>query len=101
MDNSFKDREQGMEAKFAHDLEVEFRIHAHRDRLFAAWVADQMSDSAPPDYADTLLEFAFGRAQGDLIAKALQDLHNHGIALADTKIQKAYDQCGAQAETEA
>jgi hypothetical protein len=101
MTNSFNDREHGMEAKFAHDQEVEFRIHAHRDRLFAAWVADQMSDSAPPDYADTLLEFAFGRAPGDLIARALQDLRNHGIALADTKIQKAYDQCGAQAETTA
>lgn len=100
MGNSFEDRERQFEAKFAHDQDRMFKIHAHRNKLFAAWVADQMGDGAPPDYTETMLEFAFGRTQDDMIAKALQDLHNHGVALVDIKIRKAFAQCEDQARLE-
>jgi len=100
MNDSFYDRESQFEAKFAHDEELKFKILAHRSRLFAAWVADQMGESAPPDYADGFVAFALGRSAEALIEQARSDLHDHGIALADTKLAKAFEQAASQAETE-
>jgi hypothetical protein len=97
MEDSFRDRESQFEAKFAHDEELKFKVEVHRNKLFAAWVADQMGDGASPEYADTLLEFAFGRKPADLVAKAQADLHAAGIALADIKLRKAFEQCEEQA----
>lgn len=98
MDDAFATRERQFEAKFAHDEALKFRILAHRSRLFAAWVADQMGDGAPPEYADSFREFALGRTPAELIAKAARDLHNHGIALADTKLRKAFQQIDDRAQ---
>ncbi|HTJ63273.1 MAG TPA: ATPase inhibitor subunit zeta [Alphaproteobacteria bacterium] len=98
MNDSFNERESQFEAKFAHDEELKFKIIAHRSRLFAAWVADQMGESAPPDYADGFVAFALGRSAEALIEQARNDLHDHGIALADTKLSKAFEQAEQQAE---
>ena len=100
MEGSFEDRERQFEAKFAHDQEIRFKVGAHRDKLFASWVVDQLGDSAPPEYAETLLEFAFGRKPEDLIARVNTDLHDHGVALADTRIRRAYEMCADQARDE-
>ena len=97
MDGSFEERERQFEAKFAHDQEIKFKVGAHRDKLFAGWAADQLGDSAPPEYAETLLEFAFGRKSDDLIDRVKSDLHDHGVALADTKVRRAYEMCTDQA----
>ncbi len=97
MEELFHKREHDFEAKFAHDLELKFKIEAHRNTLFAAWVADQMGDGAMVDYADTLLEYAFGRRTADMISRARSDLTAAGVALADTKIVKAFERCEQQA----
>ncbi len=39
MSDSFKDREKGFENKFAHDLELQFRANARRNRLLGHWAA--------------------------------------------------------------
>lgn len=39
---TFDERERAFEAKFAHDQELQFRLTARRDKLFAQWVADQL-----------------------------------------------------------
>jgi hypothetical protein len=100
MDNIFATRERQFEAKFAHDEAIKFRIRAHRDGLFAAWVVDQMGDAAPPDYAESFVEFAPGHTAAELIAKAWRDLHNNGIAMADTKLRKAFEQFDDQAQAD-
>jgi hypothetical protein len=100
MEGSFEDRERQFEAKFAHDQDIKLKVHAHRDKLFAHWAADQLGDGAPPEYADTLLEFAFGRKPEDLIDKVLRDLHDHGVAVADTKVRRAFNMCTDQARDE-
>jgi hypothetical protein len=97
MEDSFKNREHQFEAKFAHDQELEFKMRAHRNHLFASWVTDQMGDGAPPDYAEALMEFALNCEPAALIERARLDLHDHGLALADIKIRKAFEQCEAQA----
>ncbi|MBP7241175.1 DUF1476 domain-containing protein [Amaricoccus sp.] len=39
MSDSFKDREKGFENQFAHDLELQFRANARRNRLLGHWAA--------------------------------------------------------------
>jgi hypothetical protein len=98
MEDSFRKRETQFEAKFAHDEELKFRAVAHRNKLFAAWVIDQMGEAAPPDYADALAGFAFGRNAGDIVARATHDLQARGVAMADVKLWKALEHCQAEAE---
>ena len=43
---TFDDRERAEEAKFAHDEEMMFRIHARRNRLLGQWAAERMGLSA-------------------------------------------------------
>ena len=100
MEESFKDREHQFEAKFAHDEELRFKIIAHRNKLFAAWAAGQIGAAAPAGYADTLLQFAFGRSASDLIHQALHDLQSHGVAITDGKLHKAFDLLNLRSETE-
>jgi len=100
MEGSFEDRERQFEARFAHDQEIKFKVQSHRDKLFAGWAVDQLGDGAPPEYADTLLEFAFGRKPEDLIERVMKDLHDHGVALADTKVRRAFEMCTDQARDE-
>jgi hypothetical protein len=100
MDDSFTERERQFEAKFAHDEALKFKIVAHRNRLFAAWIVDQMGDGASPDYAECFIAHALGRSPEALIERAQQDLHDHGVALADIKLRKAFAQMADQAQAE-
>ena len=97
---SFDDRERQFEAKYAHDQEILFKVRIHRDRLFAAWAADQFGDGGTPDYAEGLTAFAFNRQPDEIIEKVIRDLHDHGIAVIDTKVRKAFEQSSEQARTE-
>ena len=42
MPTTLQDREQGFEAKFAHDEEARFLTGARRDKLFAHWAAKEL-----------------------------------------------------------
>jgi hypothetical protein len=100
MSDSFKDREQQAEARFAHDEEVAFKIRAHRNALFAAWVVEQMGAGAPSDYAQTLRDFALDHAAPAIVERARQDLENRGLVVSDIRLQKAFEHCEAQARTD-
>ena len=93
MADQFKERETQFEAKFAHDEELKFKAIAHRNRHFAAWVAQQMGSAAPASYAETLREYAFGRNPADLIARALQDLKDKGVTVSEVKAWRTLQQC--------
>jgi len=43
---TFDEREQGFEAGFAHDQEVEFRAHMRRDKLLGLWAGERMGLTA-------------------------------------------------------
>ena len=42
MNEGFKDREKGYEAKYQHDQEMLFKITARRNKLLGLWAAEQM-----------------------------------------------------------
>ncbi len=100
MEHSFTTREQQFEAKFAHDEALKFKITAHRNKLFAGWLVDQMGAAAPSGYAASFLEFAMARSPSALIEKAQQDLHGHGVTVTDSKLHKVFEEIHDRAEAE-
>jgi len=44
--SSFNDRERGFEAKYSFDLEQNFRIETHLNKMLINWAAQQMGKSA-------------------------------------------------------
>ena len=73
----FKDRERAEEAKFAHDEEMHFRIHARRNRLLGQWAAERMGLSAveAEAYAKSVVQADFEEAgDDDVVRKLVADL---------------------------
>jgi hypothetical protein len=79
---TFDKREEGFEAKFAHDEELRFLSIARRNKLLGAWVADlcDLKGAEVGAYAATLIEPDFlGKKDERLILKIIADLKAHGI----------------------
>ena len=89
---SFEDRERGEEAKFAHDEEMLFRIHARRNRLLGQWAAERMGLSAveAEAYAKSVVQADFEEAgDEDVIRKLLGDLIAAGIDASEGEVRTA------------
>jgi hypothetical protein len=97
MRDAFHDRETQLEAKFAHDEETRFKIEARRDKLFAEWAADRMSQVSAADYSRELLEFALGKTVDEIVAKVAADLAGHGVTAIDSQVRHAFAASEAQA----
>ena len=82
---TFDAREAAFEAKFAHDADTEFRLHARRDKLVGLWAAEKLglSGKAAGDYAAALV-MSDVAATGDatIVAQLIADLAPHGIDAA-------------------
>lgn len=74
---TFDEREQGFEAKFAHDAELTFRVEARRNRLLGLWAADLLglTGAEAADYATGVVKADF-EEQGheDVLRKVIADL---------------------------
>lgn len=90
----FKDRERAEEAKYAHDEEMHFRVHARRNRLLGQWAAEQMGLSAVETeaYAKAVVQADFEEAgDEDVIRKLLGDLVSAGIDVSEADVRTALD----------
>ena len=100
---TFDKREQGFEAKFAHDEELVFRATARSNKLLGLWAAGQLglSGDAAAAYATALvtdhlqnqsMDAVVDRVSGDLAAK--------GVAREQVaqKLQECLHQALAQLE---
>jgi hypothetical protein len=90
----FNDRERAEEAKFAHDEEMQFRIHARRNRLLGAWAAEKMGLSAveAEGYAKSVVQADFEESSDeDVIRKLLGDLISAGVEVSEGDIRIALD----------
>jgi hypothetical protein len=80
---TFDKREEGFEAKFAHDEELRFLALARRNKLLGAWAAGLLGkEGAEADaYAATLVAADLLGAKDDrLVLKVVADLKAQGIA---------------------
>ncbi|MFM5954893.1 MAG: DUF1476 domain-containing protein [Novosphingobium sp.] len=90
----FNDRERAEEAKFAHDEEMHFRIHARRNRLLGQWAAEKMglSQVEAEGYAKSVVQADFEEAgDEDVIRKLLGDLVSAGLDISETDVRAALD----------
>jgi hypothetical protein len=97
---TFDRREEGFEAKFAHDAEVKFKAEARRNRLLGLWVAEQLglSGEAANDYARAVVAAEFGEGRdADVVAEVLADLAAKGIAVTEAQLRVKMDSLMAQA----
>ncbi len=91
---TFQDRERAEEAKFAHDEEMLFRIHARRNRLLGQWAAERMGLSAveAEAYAKSVVQSDFEEAgDEDVIRKLLGDLIAAGVDASEGEVRAALD----------
>jgi hypothetical protein len=89
--SAFDDRERALESKFKHDKDIEFRVHARRNRLLGLWAARLMR--LPPSeidaYAKTLVMTEIDQHGSDaVIRKLLSDFADRGIDMSEHRIRR-------------
>ncbi len=75
--DSFKERQQAFEAKFAHDAEMQFRAVARRNKRLGLWAAGLLDKSGKEaeDYAMEVIRADFEEAgHEDVFRKVADDL---------------------------
>ena len=91
---SFQDREKAEEAKFAHDEEMLFRIHARRNRLLGQWAAERMglSGAETEAYAKGVVQADFeDSGDEDVVRKLLGDLIAAGVDASEGEVRAALE----------
>lgn len=91
---TFNDRERAEEAKFAHDEELMFRIHARRNRLLGQWAAERMGLSAveADAYAKSVVQADFEESgDEDVVRKLLGDMVAAGVGATEAEVRAALD----------
>jgi hypothetical protein len=90
--STIREREQAFEAQYKLDEEQNFKIRARRDRLFGAWIAEQLglTGEVAEKYAIDAAKLDL-EAPGDdnLIEKIKSDLDDAGKNISDEELLDA------------
>ncbi|MES2289712.1 MAG: DUF1476 domain-containing protein [Pseudomonadota bacterium] len=89
---SFDDRERAFETKFARDEDMQFRIHARRNKLVGQWAAGLMglTPEETTAYATSVVQADFEEAgDDDVIRKLIGDLTGAQIDIDEAAIRQA------------
>jgi hypothetical protein len=90
--SQFDERDRSLEAQFAHDDDMLFRILARRNRLLGEWAAGLMGLSEPEAeaYSKDLVRADFEGGGGkDVTLKLLGDLTAAGVEIDEERIREA------------
>src|ERR1700676_4226372 len=97
---TFDKREEGFEAKFAHDEELRFKAEARRNKLLGLWAAEKLgwAGEAAKEYARSVVAAEFGEGHdADVVRKVMDDLAAKGVAITEAQIRTKMDELTAQA----
>ncbi len=97
---SFEDRKNAFENRFAHDLEMQFRAEARRNRLLGLWAAEKMGkgDDDAAAYAREVVKADFEEAgDEDVFRKLSSDL---GELASEAEIRDRMIQLMARAKAQ-
>ena len=97
---TFDEREQGYEAKFAHEQDVEFKTSARRNRLLGLWAAGLMGLQKQhlEDYAKAVVKSDFEQpGDDDVLRKVFEDLKGAGVAIGERDVRLKMDELMALA----
>ncbi|TPQ37930.1 DUF1476 domain-containing protein [Bradyrhizobium guangdongense] len=100
---TFDKREQGFEAKFAHDEELMFKVMARSTKLLGMWAAAQLGlgGGAAATYATELVTTNLeSQTSDDIIRKVASDLAGKGVPTEQVaqKLQECQHQALQQLE---
>ena len=98
--SAFDDREKALEAQFARDQEVQFRITARRNRLVGEWAAARMglTPEETDAYAKAVVQADFEEAgDEDVIRKLAGDLTAANVEISDAEIRSVLNDKTAEA----
>ena len=97
---SFDDRERAFESMYARDQEMQFKIHARRNRLLGQWAAKKMglTEAEADAYAKDVIRADFEEAgDEDVVRKLLGDLTAAGVEVDEDTIRLALDHKSVEA----
>ena len=97
---TFDEREQGFEAKFAHDQDLEFKAGARRNRLLGLWAGELMGLGSPAleDYAKAVVKSDFEQpGEEDVLRKVFGDLKGSGVQISEGDVRVKMDELSAVA----
>lgn len=103
MSGLFDERKKGHEARFAHDMEMEFRVNARRNRLIGEWAAAKLglTEAETESYAKAVIQADFEEVgDADVIGKLMGDLLKGGIEISEIEIREALSRCEAKARAQ-
>ncbi|MGH6787104.1 MAG: DUF1476 domain-containing protein [Novosphingobium sp.] len=89
---TFDDRERAHENMYARDEEMQFRVHARRNRLLGQWAAELMGLTAAETdaYAKSVVQADFEEVgDEDVIRKVLGDLVTAGLDTDEAAVRTA------------
>src|SRR5215831_17470708 len=71
--STFDKREEGFEAKFAHDEELRFKARAHRNKLVGLWAAEKLGlvGAAAETYATNVVTADLDKPDSDSMLNTL------------------------------
>ena len=98
--NSFDDRENTFEAKFAHDADMQFKAEARRNKLLGLWASELMGKTGDEAdaYAREVIKADFKEAgDDDVLRKVAADL---GGKSDETEIRAKMTELLAQAKAQ-
>jgi hypothetical protein len=87
---TFDERERAFETMFARDQEMQFKIHARRDRLLGQWAAERLglNEAEADTYARDLIRADFETvSDDDIIRRLIGDLTGAGIEVDEREIR--------------
>ena len=98
----FEDRERAFESYFKHELEMEFEIRAHRNRLLGLWAGGLMGfdADAAEAYAKDVIASDF-QASGDAEVQknVFADVQGKGVQTSEHLVRKKWINCWASRVT--
>lgn len=89
---TFDERQRGEEAKFKHDLELNFKVRNRRNKLFGLWIAQDhlglSGDDAAAYAKDVVMADFETPGDSDMLDKVKADLSKAGKSLSDHQLAK-------------
>lgn len=89
--SSMDERGKGIETKFFHDTETEFKIISRRRKLLGLWAADQMNydNEKSEEYALDVVAFGVeNNEDGAVVNYILKDLTDAGIDVDESSVRE-------------
>lgn len=101
MSDAFEDRLSAFEAKYKHDEELQFKLHARTSRMFGSWVAEQlgMTGADAEAYAKSVVEADLEEPGfDDVLRKVRKDLEEKGVDVSEHHLRVELERCMEEAQ---